>query len=149
MQLLRTAATHWPVLFSWGQLATLNGRKARGGHFNASRKELIVNELVIERDGKIEPTDAGFAAAGVVRKHLPVTPNELLAVWIRALPSPARDILKIVAEKDGPVAVQAVAARLRLAPRGGHWNGGVSLLRTNGLIRVSPRGIELGEGLSI
>lgn len=37
-QLLVSAVTHWPVRFTWCQLAALNGRKARGGYFNASAR---------------------------------------------------------------------------------------------------------------
>lgn len=60
MQLLSTAVTHWPVRFTWSQLAALNSRKARGGHFNTCRKLLVDGGLVTEQEGKIEPTDTAF-----------------------------------------------------------------------------------------
>ena len=96
MQLLETAVAHWPVCFTWGQLATLNGRKARGGYFNTSRKFLAEDGLVVERDGKGEPTDAAFRKTGAPRKQTPVTRDAKLGMWVTALPSPARDILQIV-----------------------------------------------------
>jgi uncharacterized protein len=148
MQLLMTAVTHWPVRFTWGQLATLNGRKARGGHFNTSRKFLAANGLVVERDGKVEPTDAAFEKTGVPRKQAPMTGDKILDMWLAALPSPAKDILQIVASHGGPVAIDHVAARLNLAPRGGHWNTGVSMLRSNDLVGTTPQGFELGQALS-
>jgi hypothetical protein len=89
MQLLATAVTHWPVRFTWGQLATLNGRKARGGHFNTSKKFLAAHGLVVERDGKVEPTDAAFQKIGKLRKETPATRDAMLAMWVAALPSPA------------------------------------------------------------
>jgi hypothetical protein len=63
MQLLSTAVTHWPVRFTWSQLAALNGRKARGGHFNSCRKFLADSGFVTEQDGKIEPADAAFGSS--------------------------------------------------------------------------------------
>ena len=63
-------------------------------------------------------------------------------------PSPAKDILREVAAQPGTAAIEEVAGRLGLAPRGGHWNGGVSMLRANDLVRASPGGFELGAALS-
>jgi len=44
--------------------------------------------------------------------------------------------------------INDLAARLNLAPRGGHWNTGVSMLRSNALIGDTPQGFELGQALS-
>ena len=148
MQLLSTAVTHWPVRFTWSQLAALNGRKARGGHFNSCRKFLADSGFVTEQDGKIEPADAAFEKLGVSRKQKPRTRGEILEMWLAALPSPAKDILREVAAQPGTAAIEEVAGRLGLAPRGGHWNGGVSMLRANDLVRASPGGFELGAALS-
>src|ERR1700733_9460219 len=113
MQLLTTAVTHWPVCFTWGQLSTLNGRKARGGHFNACRKFLVESGLVIDRDSRIEPTDAAFEKTGIPRKESARTRDQLLDMWLAALPSPAKDI----AAQRGAVAVEDVGAELGLATR--------------------------------
>ena len=148
MQLLSTAVSHWPVLFSWSQLAALNGRKARGGHFNTCRKLLIDGGLVAERDGgKVEPAEAAFDRLGIARKKRPGTRGEVLDMWLAALPSPAKDILREVAGQADVMTAEDVGRRLSLAPRGGHWNTGVSMLRSNDLIRTSPAGFEIGEAL--
>ena len=147
MQLLTTAVTHWPVRFTWSQLAALNNRKARGGHFNSCRKFLVDGGFVTERDGKIEPADAAFEKLGMQRRKKPRTRGEILDMWLAALPSPAKDILREVAAQSGTAAIEDVAGRLSLAPRGGHWNGGVSMLRINNLVRASPAGFELGKAL--
>jgi hypothetical protein len=147
MQLLSTAVTHWPVRFTWSQLAALNSRKARGGHFNSCRKFLVDSGFVTERDGKIEPADTAFEKLGVSRRKKPRTREEILGMWLAALPSPAKDILREVAAKPGTAAIEDVAGRLGLAPRGGHWNAGVSMLRINDLVRASPAGFELGQAL--
>ena len=77
-----------------------------------------------------------------------MTGDKILAVWLAAQPSPAKDILQIVASHGRPVAIEDVAARLNLASRGGHWNSGVSMLRTNDLVGTTPQGFELGQALS-
>jgi hypothetical protein len=47
----------------------------------------------------------------------------------------------------GPIAIDDLAARLNLAPRGGHWNTGVSMLRSNDLIADTPQGFDVGKAL--
>ena len=44
--------------------------------------------------------------------------------------------------------VEGAQRRAALVPRGGHWNGAVSMLRLNDLVRASPGGFELGQALS-
>ena len=149
MQLLKTAVTHSPVRFTWSQLAALNGRKARGGHFNTCKRLLIDAGFVTERDGKIEPADTAFDKLGVSRQKKPRTREEILGMWLAALPSPAKDILREVAAQPGTAAIEDVAGRLGLAPRGGHWNAGVSMLRINDLVRASPAGFELVRLFSV
>jgi hypothetical protein len=146
-QLLTTAVTHWPVRFTWSQLAALNSRKARGGHFNTCKRLLIDGGFVTQRDGKIEPADAAFEKLGAVRRKKPRTREEILDMWLAALPSPAKDILREVAARSEVAPIEDVAGRLGLVPRGGHWNAGVSMLRINDLVRASPVGFELGQAL--
>ena len=57
-------------------------------------------------------------------------------------------ILRVVAAQRGAIPVEDVGAQLGLVPRGGHWNAGVSMLRTNNLIAITPQGFELGSALS-
>src|SRR6202034_3493605 len=99
--------------------AALNARKARGGHFNTCKRLLIDGGFVAERDGKIEPADVAFDKLGVSRRKKPRTREEILDMWLAALPSPAKDILREVASRPGAVPIEDVAGRLYLAPRGG------------------------------
>ena len=68
---------------------------------------------------------------------------------LASLPSPSKDILRTVAARRGAIPVEDVGVELGLATRGGHWNAGVSMLRTNNLIAITPRGFELGSALSV
>ena len=100
---------------------------------------------MVERGGKVEPTDAAFQKIGAQRKDTPATRDAMLDMWVASLPSPAKDILQVVASHRGPIAIYDLSARLNLSPRGGHWNTGVSMLRSNDLIGTTPQGFELGQ----
>lgn len=82
------------------------------------------------------------------RREMPKTRDQMLTLWCGTLSSPAKDILQVVASESGGVAIEKVAGRLNLQPRGGHWNAGISMLRANDLVRTSPMGFELGPALT-
>jgi hypothetical protein len=121
----------------------LNGRKARGRHFNSRRKFLIDGGFVTERDGKIEPVEAAFERLSIPRKKKPRTRD------VDCHPTLAGE--RYLARGRRParrVPIEDFAGRLGLAPRGGHRNTGVNMLRVNDLIRASPAGFELGHALT-
>ena len=66
---------------------------------------------MVERDGKVEPTDAAFQKIGIPRKEAPATRDAMLDMWVAALPSPAKDILQVVASHRGPIAIDDAAGR--------------------------------------
>ena len=99
-KLLIAAAQHAPARFTWGQLATLAGLKPSGGHFNAGRKDLRAAGYVDEVNGLVTATGAGLKAAGEV-PPTPSTPAERLALWCDRLPSPAPEMLRILAGRGG------------------------------------------------
>jgi hypothetical protein len=138
-KLLIAAAQHAPGRFTWGQLATLAGLKPSGGHFNAGRKSLRDAGFVSESSDLVSATAAGLAAAGEV-PPAPTTPAERLALWCERLPSPAPDILRMLAGQSGRyIAAEELAAALGKKPTGGHWNSGIAVLRNNGLIEADGR----------
>jgi hypothetical protein len=131
-RLLDEAQRRWPCRFTWGQLAALCGKKARGGSFNTARKELIDGGHVKEESGLVVPTRAE-------QREAP-TADELIEIWKSALPVPADEILGVVAQAGTPLSVEEIAERLDRQPRGGSWNTGMAMLRANGLIREDGRG---------
>lgn len=138
-RLLIASAQHAPARFTWGQIATLAGLKPSGGHFNAGRKELRDRGYVAESGNQVAATTAGIEAAGEDVPDAPSTPEEVLALWCSRLPSPAPEILRVLAVADGYLPADALAASLGKKPTGGHWNSGVAVLRNNGLIEVEGR----------
>ena len=113
----------WPAKLTWGGLATACGRKARGGHFNTARKRLIEDGLVREEGALVVPTNPPTAPDGVI-------PADLLE---EHLPQPAQKMFAAIRQHPG-VTIIGLASVLQMQPRGGHWNTGMSVLRTNGLI---------------
>ena len=131
-RLLDEAQRRWPCRFTWGQLAALCGKKARGGSFNTARKQLIEGGHVKEMGGLVVPIQ-------VEERDAP-TDDELLEIWKAALPVPADEILGVVAQAGTPISVEEIAERLDRQPRGGSWNTGMAMLRANGLICEEGRG---------
>lgn len=141
--LVQAAARVHPARLTWSQIATIAGRKPRGGHFNSSRKAVIDGGLLVEADGLVSVTDAGLAAAGV---DLPKGP--LADIWSGALPQPAAKMFDAIRSRPG-VTIIGLATVLQMQPRGGHWNNGMATLKRNGLIREDGAGgLKLAEGLA-
>jgi hypothetical protein len=113
----------WPAKLSWGALAAACGRKARGGHFNTARKRLIEGGLVREEDNLVVPTVPPAVPDGV-------SPADLLE---QHLPQPAAKMFAAIRGKPG-ITIIGLASVLQMQPRGGHWNTGMSILRSNGLV---------------
>ena len=144
-KLLMAAAQHAPARFTWGQLATLAGLKAVGGHFNAGRKELRAGGYVAETGGLVTATTDGLKVVGEV-PPAPSTPADRLAMWCDRLPSPAPEILRaLAAQGEQYMDAEELAAALGKKPHGGHWNSGIAVLRNNGLIEADGRRYRVAE----
>lgn len=118
------ARSIWPVTLTWAQLCALCGRKARGGHFNKIRKRLVEEGIVREEGGRVvlaDPPDMGDAIPADVLEQV--------------LPNPARQMFAAIRASPGVMDVLGLGNHLGLQPRGGHWNTGMHILRSNDLIR--------------
>lgn len=134
--LLDAALKVWPVKMTWAGLASMCGRKARGGHFNTTRKRLIQSGLVVEEGDLVLPTNPPAQPAGVI-------PADLLE---QNLPQPAQKMFATIRQRQG-MSIDQLAAALDMQPRGGHWNTGMSTLRRNGLILDVSGSLRLAPGL--
>lgn len=144
-KLLSAVVRHAPVRLTWTQVATLAGLKARGGHFNAARKALVDGHYVVERDGLVEP-GAGAPAADAA--SAPMAADEIQALWIARLPSPADTMLRYLCDgtTNGRWVGRAdMAQDLGKQPRGGHWNNGLATLRRNHLIEEAGDRVRAAE----
>ncbi len=130
--LLAAAVSIWPARGTWGMLASMCGRKARGGHFNSARKALIEGGHV-RMDGElVTPVIPPATPQGVI-------PADLLE---QNLPQPAAKMFSAIRAEPG-ITVIGLASVLGMQPRGGHWNSGMATLRRNGLI------VESSDHLSV
>lgn len=144
--ILDVLAGRYPASFTWQQAATLAGLKARGGHFNAGRKDLRERGLVDEAGDLIRISEAGRALVGD-DFTAPQGPGELRAMWRSKLPSPAPDMLDYLADRSDFVPKAAMAEAIGKKPQGGHWNGGIAVLRNNGLIEMQGDRLRLCDEL--
>ncbi len=145
--ILTVVAQRHPARWTWGQAATLAGKKARGGQFNHARRQLLDRQLVAEQGEVIGATEAGLALIGV-EVGMPQSPAELLQAWAGKLEGQAPGMLSELQRRGARwTSLADLAAALGRAGHGGQWNHGLSQLKRNGLIEVSAQGLRLAEML--
>lgn len=133
--LVKAAERIWPVRLSWGALCALDGRKARGGHFNSLKRSALDAGELREDNGLVTLSNPPETNNGEV-------PADILE---GVLPEPARSIFKVVREIPG-MSWEWYADHLGKQPRGGHWNSGRSILRSNSLV-IEADGLEIAPEL--
>ncbi|GLK86635.1 DUF853 family protein [Ancylobacter defluvii] len=139
-KMLAVLDTNPPVRRSWQQVATLAGLKARGGHFNAGRKAMIESGLIVEADGLVAIASPSAAAGPAISD-----PATMVDLWAAALSGAAPKVLRALFEMGGTATRPAVAERLGMQPRGGHWNAAWKELRDNSIVTVAGDMAELTE----
>lgn len=128
-----------PARVTWSQAATMTGRKASGGNFNAARKWLRESGRILEdidgqmiRSARADPEGLSRDAA--------------INLWKGALTNPAPKMI-VAFLAHGLLTKDELGAAIGAAPRGGNFNNGLAQLRRNGLI-VEHSGIfRLAEPL--
>ncbi len=140
--LLATAVRHHPARLTWSILAQLNGRKARGGHFNTEKRRMLDAGYVREDGGAVVVTDDGFAEAGA----RPSVPADLTQAFRDALPGlSGRIFAELLKPGNERMFVKRLAAALGCKPHGGHWNTGLATLQRCDLIRREGDDIVLNK----
>jgi SpoVK/Ycf46/Vps4 family AAA+-type ATPase len=139
-ELLLIAVRHWPAKLTWSQLATIAGRKARGGHFNGEVKNMREAGLVVMDGDSVVVTDCGFAAAG----GKPSRKADLAQAYLDGLPNPSNRMFEQLL-KHGTLRTPALATAIGMKPTGGHWNSGLSTLARCGLIAKRGDVVELNR----
>lgn len=143
-KMLAVLDTNPPVRMSWNAVAASIGNKARGGHFNATRKALITGGHVIEEGGLVRiahprqdapaPEDKAERAA------------HLRGCWQLILGGRAAQIISLLA--GAPLTKEVMARQLGCAATGGHWNSAWKALRDNDLITETGGVYRLTEELA-
>ena len=114
-----------PARVTWAQAASMTGRKASGGNFNAARKWLRESGRLIEEGDVIR--SAQEPKSGMTRA-------EAIDLWKSVLSNPAPRMIDAMLEWEEPDTKERLGADLGAAPRGGNFNNGLSQLRRNGLL---------------
>jgi hypothetical protein len=69
-----------------------------------------------------------------------------LALWCECLPSPAPEMLRVLAAQgERYMDAAELATMLGKKPTNGQWNSGLALLRNNDLVEVSGKRLRVGE----
>lgn len=120
-----------PAGVTWAKLASMTGRKARGGNFNTARRQLRDSGRMIESDGKLRSSKP--APRGMLRR-------DIMAIWRGTLTGRAPEIFDFLATAENPKTKDEIGEALGLVTRGGNWNGIWAQLRNNDLIEGSEGG---------
>ena len=134
---LEVALKVWPAKMTWAGLASMCGRKARGGSFNTRKKLLLERGQVREEGDLVVPTNPPKAPAGV-------SPADLLE---RNLPKASAEAFAAIRRQPG-ITAEALAQQLGVVARGGSWNTRMSILRKNGLIDEVGGRLTIKESLA-
>lgn len=132
---LNAALQVWPAKMTWAGLASMCGRKARGGSFNTRRRHLLDGGHVREDGDLVVPCNPPETPAGVI-------PADLLE---QNLPTSSAEAFKIIRRQPG-ISIEDLAANLGVVPRGGSWNTRMAILRRNNLI-TETNGLRIADGL--
>ena len=138
-RMLDQLARHHPIKVTRSQWATLVQMKKTGGTFLTYLSTLKRAGYVVEADGFVTITDAGFGVAGEdSRTGTPMTGDEVRDMWRSKLKAGARAMLDVLIETyPNGVPRHELASRIEMAPTGGTFLTYLSTLRRNGLADVS------------
>jgi len=142
-EMLVVLDTNPPVKRSWSQVASLSGRKARGGSFNKAKTALQASGLIVEANGLIQIREP---SASAVDGNLP--PAELVEMWASRLSGGAPKVLRYLFEIGGRANQLDVASALNIQPKGGSWNKAWKELRDNDIVVVTSGEASLTEMFS-
>ncbi len=147
-RMLQVLAAHRELRLTRARLATLARMRASGGTFSTYLSNLKRAGFLVEEDGVLQITPAGFAELGAEVPPAPQTTEELLAQWRAALKGGAWRMLdRLVAIYPRQLTRHELARWVNLAVDGGTFSTYLSTLKTNGLVDVKGDRVRASETL--
>lgn len=148
-KIVEVLARHHPMKFTRSQVGTLTGFKITGGTFQTYWGQIKRAGLVEEHAGEISVTAAGLDYAGVTEPD-PMTTDELLDVWRRALKKGAREMLDVLVEHyPSGLTRDELAECVGMTASGGTFQTYLGQLRRNGLAETDGGEVVASETLFI
>lgn len=146
-RMLMAAAGLDPMPLTRSQIGTLGKIKPTSGTFSNYLGALKVAGYLVERDGKLTVTDAGFEFLGG-RPAAPMTADELREMWQDRLKAGARRMLDVLIAAY-PVAITRaeLAGRAEVSPSSGTFSNYLGMLRSAGLLEESDGDVKANDVL--
>jgi hypothetical protein len=144
VMMLTKLAEVCPMKVTWGQLAQLTGRKARGGAWNTARKEMRESGLIEEAGEIVSLSGAGMSEYGVLGETT-MAPEDRVEMWRGALGTTSKFFDFLLDAYPSPTSRENLARALGVAPRGGSWNTHMAKLRQNGLVDETSGGLVVSD----
>ncbi len=146
-RILETMARHYPMRVTRAQLGTLSGFKITGGTFQTYFGLLKRHGLIVEEGREISVTDAGLAYIGEAPAD-PMTTEEILEQWRKALKAGARAMLDVLVEMyPDSTTREDLAASVEMTPSGGTFQTYLGMLRRNGLVEIEGSVVRASDTL--
>jgi hypothetical protein len=135
-RLLKALSRYPKASLRWRDVCVVCGMAYGNGFYYGGRKELLEQGLVEETDSdRARITPAGLQRVAGGAHHRPPTRAEVITTWSAKLKAPAAEMLQLLAkDPTRHWSTEDFAAALNLKPGNGHWYGGLSGMRENGLI---------------
>lgn len=150
--MLEVLARFHPGTMTRSQIATAAQVKKTGGTFAQYWSTLRTNGLIEEEGGRdggaVTITPAGFAAIGATPDLVPLTHDEIVAMWNSKLKAGARRMLEVLIDAyPSPVTRDHLGEAAGVTVGGGTFSQYLSTLRTNGLAVVNGEEVTAAEVL--
>lgn len=140
-------AAVYPAGLTEAAWAQRTGYSRKGGAWMRRRKRHLDDGLIEHRDGRWFATDAGVAAAGSEIPDMPPPGLALVKWWSTRLGAPGRILELLAAIAPRSLARDAIAAEVRMSPRGGAFNRYMTELKAAELITETRKRLAIAPGL--
>lgn len=140
-------AAIYPAGLTEAAWAARTGYSRKGGAWIRRRKRYLDGGLVEQRDGRWFALPAGVAAAGDEIPDMPPPGLALVKFWSTRLGAPGRILELLAAIAPKTLNRDAIAAEVRMAPKGGAFIRYIAELKKAELIKENGKRLAIAPGL--
>lgn len=143
LKILQKLADIYPIKVTKVQIGNLCDYTASGGTFGNYWGMLKRNGLVVEQNGEVAITQAGFDYLGVAPREIPADSQELIAMWYSVLGAGERKLLEVLLDiYPQAISKEQLGEATGYTASGGTFGNYWGTLKRNGLVRVDADGVR-------
>jgi uncharacterized protein len=146
---IETLVRHHPLRMTRAQMVTLSGYSRKSSTVPAAMTVLRNRDLIIERGGQFEPSEAAFQVLGEVPRE-PLSPDEVIDGWRHALrrtPAALAFFEVLLEAHPGGLTREELVERAGYSMSSSTVPAALTTLRRNGVIEEEQGEIRASEAL--